>query len=116
MSTRQVYAWRGADYRNVQRFERDFPGAQTILLEQNYRSKQTILDRLGQSSTATRTAKRKHSSPSAARAEKIVYYQPATNYGESSFVSDTIAQLVASRQFEPGECAVMYRTNACRAC
>ena len=51
-----VYRWRGADYRNVQRFEQDFPDAQVILLEQNYRSKQTILMPPWQSSTATRTA------------------------------------------------------------
>ena len=39
-----IYRWRGADYRNVHRFQEDYPGAQTILLEQNYRSTQTILD------------------------------------------------------------------------
>jgi DNA helicase-2/ATP-dependent DNA helicase PcrA len=107
-----VYRWRGADYRNVQRFERDFPGAQTILLEQNYRSKQTILDAAMAVIDRNPHRKRKQLFTERGAGEKIVYYEAGDDYGESSFVVDTIAQLVASRQFEPGDCAVMYRTNA----
>ncbi len=107
-----VYRWRGADYRNVQRFEQDFPGAQTILLEQNYRSKQTILDAAMAVIDRNPRRKRKQLFTERGGGEKIFYYEAGDDYGESSFVVDTIAQLVASRQFEPGDCAVMYRTNA----
>jgi len=107
-----VYRWRGADYRNVQRFEQDFPGAQVILLEQNYRSKQTILDAaMSVIDKAPRRRKKKLFSERG-QGEKVVFYEAMDDYGEASFVVDTIAQLVAGKQFEPGECAVMYRTNA----
>jgi DNA helicase-2/ATP-dependent DNA helicase PcrA len=107
-----IYAWRGADYRNVKRFEEDFPDAQIVLLEESYRSYQNILD------TATsvidrgsnRHKKRLFSDRGAG--EKILFHEAYNDYDEASFVVDTIAQLVASKQFEPGDCAVMYRTNS----
>src|SRR5215211_5507226 len=107
-----IYAWRGADWRNVQRFNQDFPDAQTILLEQNYRSRQTILDAaMGVIDRAQNRRKKKLFSDRGA-GEKIFFYEAPDDYSEAAFVVDAIAQLVASRQFEPGECAVMYRTNA----
>jgi len=107
-----VYRWRGADYRNVLRFEEDHPGCQTILLEQNYRSKQTILDAAMAVIDRNPRRKRKKLFTERGTGEKIVFYEALDDYGEASFVVDTIAQLVASRQFEPGDCAVMYRTNS----
>lgn len=107
-----VYAWRGADYRNIRRFEQDFPTAQTILLEQNYRSKQNILDvAMGVIDRAQNRKKKKLFSDRGA-GEKIFFYEARDDYSEASFVVDTIAQLVASGDFEPKDCAVMYRTNA----
>jgi DNA helicase-2/ATP-dependent DNA helicase PcrA len=107
-----IYKWRGADYRNVQRFEQDFPGAQVVLLEQNYRSKQTILDAaMAVIDKATHRRKKKLFTERG-QGEKVTFYEALDDYGEASFVVDTIAQLVAGKQFEPGECAVMYRTNA----
>ncbi|MCX6067486.1 MAG: UvrD-helicase domain-containing protein [Chloroflexi bacterium] len=107
-----VYRWRGADYRNVLRFEEDHPGCQTILLEQNYRSRQTILDAAMAVIDRNPRRKRKQLFSDLGKGEKIVFYEANDDYSEASFVIDTIAQLVASRQFEPGDCAVMYRTNA----
>ncbi len=107
-----VYRWRGADYRNVLRFEEDHPGCQTILLEQNYRSRQTILDAAMAVIDRNPRRKRKQLFSDRGPGEKLVFYEAGDDYGEASFVVDTIAQLVASRQFEPGDCAVMYRTNA----
>ncbi len=107
-----IYAWRGADWRNVQRFEQDFPDAQTILLEQNYRSRQTILDAAMGVINRAHNRKRKQLFTERGAGEKIFFYEAPDDYSEAAFVVDAIAQLVASRQFEPGECAVMYRTNA----
>lgn len=107
-----VYRWRGADYRNVLRFEEDYPDCQTILLEQNYRSRQTILDAAMAVIDRNPRRKRKQLFTERGTGEKIIFYEAVDDYAESSFVVDTIAQLVASRQFEPGDCAVMYRTNA----
>lgn len=107
-----IYAWRGADWRNVQRFEQDFPDAQTILLEQNYRSRQNILTAAMGVIDRALNRKRKKLFSDRGEGEKIFFYEAPDDYAEAAFVVDTIAQLVASRQFEPGDCAVMYRTNA----
>ena len=107
-----IYAWRGADWRNVQRFEQDFPDAQVILLEQNYRSRQNILDAAMGVINRAKHRRRKQLFTDRGAGEKIFFYEAPDDYAEASFVVDTIAQLVASRQFEPGDCAVMYRTNA----
>ncbi|MDX9990801.1 MAG: UvrD-helicase domain-containing protein [Anaerolineales bacterium] len=107
-----IYAWRGADYRNIQRFEKDFPGAQVILLEQNYRSKQIILDAAMAVIDKAHNRRKKKLFSELGPGERINYYEAFDDYGEASFVVDSIAQLIASRRFDPGECAVMYRTNA----
>ncbi|MBV6401384.1 MAG: ATP-dependent DNA helicase PcrA [Anaerolineales bacterium] len=107
-----IYAWRGADYRNIHRFEQDFPDAQTILLEQNYRSRQNILNAAMGVIDRARNRRKKKLFSDRGEGEKIFFYEAPDDYAEASFVVDSIAQLVASRQFEPGDCAVMYRTNA----
>src|SRR5512138_1775459 len=107
-----IYSWRGADWRNVQRFEQDFPDSQTILLEQNYRSRQNILNAAMGVIDRASNRKRKKLFTDRGEGEKIFFYEAPDDYSEAAFVVDAIAQLVASRQFEPGECAVMYRTNA----
>jgi len=107
-----VYRWRGADWRNVQRFEQDFPDSQVILLEQNYRSRQNILNAAMGVINRARNRRRKQLFTERGEGEKLFYYEAPDDYAEASFVVDTIAQLVAGDQFEPGECAVMYRTNA----
>jgi len=107
-----IYRWRGADWRNVQRFEQDYPETRVILLEQNYRSRQNILDAAMSVIDRARNRRRKQLFTERGEGEKLFYYEAPDDYAEASFVVDTIAQLVASKQFEPGECAVMYRTNA----
>ena len=107
-----VYRWRGADYRNVQRFEQDYPDCHVILLEQNYRSRQIILDAAMAVIDRAPHRRRKQLFSERGAGEKLLYYEAVDDYTEAAFVVDSLAQLVASRQFEPGECAVMYRTNA----
>ncbi|HET6845706.1 MAG TPA: UvrD-helicase domain-containing protein [Anaerolineales bacterium] len=107
-----IYRWRGADWRNVQRFEEDYPNANVILLEQNYRSRQTILDAAMGVIDQASNRRRKQLFTERGTGEKIQYYEAPDDYAEAAFVVDSIAQLVASRQFEPRDCAVMYRTNA----
>ena len=107
-----VYGWRGADYRNVRRFEQDFPDAQVILLEENYRSRQNILDvAMGVIDRAANRRKKRLFTDRGA-GEKIIYHEAYNDYDEAAFVAETVYQLTKTRQFEPGECAVMYRTNA----
>jgi DNA helicase-2/ATP-dependent DNA helicase PcrA len=107
-----IYRWRGADWRNVHRFEQDYPDAQVILLEQNYRSRQNILDAAMSVIDRAQHRRKKKLFTDRGAGEKIFFYEAPDDYAEASFVVDSIAQLVASKQHEPGDCAVMYRTNA----
>ncbi|MBI5934983.1 MAG: UvrD-helicase domain-containing protein [Chloroflexi bacterium] len=107
-----IYRWRGADWRNVHRFEQDYPDAQVILLEQNYRSRQNILDAAMSVIDRAQNRRKKKLFTDRGAGEKIFFYEAPDDYAEASFVVDSIAQLVASKQHEPGDCAVMYRTNA----
>ncbi len=89
-----VYRWRGADYRNVQRFEQDFPDAQVILLEQNYRSKQTILDAAMAVIDRNPHRRRKNLFTERGSGEKVTYYEALDDYGE--------AQLRGGHDCQPG--------------
>ncbi len=107
-----IYRWRGADYRNVLRFEQDFPDSQVILLEQNYRSTQAILDVAMAviDRNPHRTPKRLFTDRGAG--QKITLHETYDDRLEAAYVVDTIAALVKTRQLQPGNFAVMYRTNA----
>ncbi len=107
-----IYRWRGADYRNVQRFTRDFPKAEKILLEQNYRSTQTILDAAVAviDENPNRTKKVLFSDRGAG--EAIVVYEAGDDHEEASYVVDTIARQVQLGDASESDFAIMYRTNA----
>ena len=107
-----IYRWRGADYRNVLRFEQDYPDAQVILLEQNYRSTQQILDVAMAiiDPNPNRTAKKLFTQRS--EGLKVTLHETYDDRQEASFIVDTIASLVGKSQVKPGDVAVMYRTNA----
>jgi DNA helicase II / ATP-dependent DNA helicase PcrA len=107
-----IYRWRGADYRNVQRFEKDFPDTQVILLEQNYRSTQLILNAAMAVIDRNPYRTRKQLFTQRGEGQKIVLYEAGSDRVEASFVIETIAAMVARKEAKPGDFAVMYRTNA----
>ncbi|MFC2065432.1 ATP-dependent helicase [Chloroflexota bacterium] len=107
-----IYRWRGADYRNVQRFEKDFPNAKVIQLEQNYRSRQNILNAAMSVINQNRKRRQKKLFSERGTGERLIYHEAIDDYGEADFVVETIGQLISSKQFSAGEIAVMYRTNA----
>ncbi len=115
-----IYGWRGADYRNVLRFREDFPNANTVLLEQNYRSTQTIVQ-VAQSvirKNLTRHAKNLWTKNE--RGIPIMLYEAYNEEEEAQFVVEEIARLT-KREYRPAgerggyaphDIAVFYRTNA----
>lgn len=107
-----IYSWRGADFRNIQRFRRDFPEAPVILLERNYRSTQTILDVANAviSRNAYRTPKRLVTDRGEGTA--VVVREAYDEQEEGQYVVREIQRLVEEGIARPGDCAVMYRTNA----
>jgi len=111
-SDQSIYRWRGADYRNILRFQRDYPNAQTILLEQNYRSTQTILDAAMSVIRPNPNRTHKELFTDRGQGEKIMVKEVFDGRDEGRFVIDTIAKLVAAGKAEPGDVAIMYRINA----
>ncbi len=107
-----IYRWRGADYRNVRRFTHDYPGAEKILLEQNYRSTQTILD--AAVAVIDRNPNRTEKSLFSDRGsgEEIVVYEAQDDREEAAYVVDTIARQVMLGKASEADFAIMYRTNA----
>jgi len=107
-----IYRWRGADYRNVLRFEEDYPAAQKILLEQNYRSTQTVLDAARSVIDRNQHRTPKHLFSKRGGGDRINLYEAVDEHAEAAYVVDTIQQLVAHGGAHGGDFAVMYRTNA----
>jgi DNA helicase II / ATP-dependent DNA helicase PcrA len=107
-----IYRWRGADHRNVLRLQEDYTDLAVVALDQNYRSTQTILD--SAMAVIKKNPNRKHIKLFTERGQgpKIVVRELFNEEEEAQFVVDTITELIAQKASEPGDCAVMYRTNA----
>ena len=114
-SDQSIYAFRGADIRNIQDFEQDFPSATTIMLEQNYRSTQTILDAANAVISNNTNRKPKKLWTSLGKGSPIVGYVADNAQGEASWVAREIARL-ASEDGEDSvnysDIAIMYRANS----
>ncbi|MFN2535209.1 MAG: UvrD-helicase domain-containing protein, partial [Pseudonocardiaceae bacterium] len=106
-----IYAFRGATIRNIEEFERDFPTARTILLEQNYRSTQTILSAANAVIARNPGRRDKRLWSAAGDGELIVGYVADNEHDEAAFVASEIDQLVDSGRARFGDVAVFYRTN-----
>ncbi len=107
-----IYAFRGATIRNITEFERDFPGARVILLEQNYRSTQNIL--AAANAVVARNTGRmpKNLWSEAGDGPPITGYVADSEHDEAAFVTEEVDRLSDSGEAIPGDVAVFYRTNA----
>lgn len=107
-----IYRWRGADYHNIQLFEKDYPNCTKILLEQNYRSTQNVLNvaRSVIDHNPNRTQKKLFSDRGSG--DKIVYYEAEDDRMEARYVVETISKLIENGNARGGDFAVLYRTNA----
>jgi DNA helicase-2/ATP-dependent DNA helicase PcrA len=107
-----IYAFRGADFRNVERFRKDFPDATVILLEQNYRSTQNILDAANAVISRNRHRTAKKLFTDRGRGAKIILYEAYDEKDEGDYIVDEILRLQKVGEAGPGDVAIMYRTNA----
>ncbi|KRE37572.1 ATP-dependent DNA helicase PcrA [Janibacter sp. Soil728] len=107
-----IYAFRGASIRNIVEFEEDYPDARTILLEQNYRSTQTILTAANAVIERNESRRKKNLWTDAGAGEQIVGYVGDNEHDEASFIAKTIDELHDEHGVRPGDVAVFYRTNA----
>lgn len=107
-----IYAFRGANIRNILDFEQDFPNATSIMLEQNYRSTQTILNAANSVIGHNKGRKPKRLWSDAGDGERIVGYVADDEHDEARFVSEEIDRLTDEGRYRPGDVAVFYRTNA----
>lgn len=107
-----IYAFRGATIRNILQFEEDYPDATTILLEQNYRSTQTILSAANAVIERNESRRPKNLWTNAGAGAGITGYVADTEHDEAQFVADEIDRLTDAGDAKAGDVAVFYRTNA----
>lgn len=111
-SDQSIYAFRGADIRNIQDFEQDFPNAKTIMLEQNYRSTQTILDAANAVIAKNENRKPKKLWTALGQGDKIVGYAADNAQQEAGWIANEIARIHAEEDVAYRDIAIMYRANA----
>ncbi|WEV42554.1 UvrD-helicase domain-containing protein [Bifidobacterium sp. ESL0682] len=111
-SDQSIYAFRGADISNIQDFEKDFPGALTIMLEQNYRSTQTILDAANAVIAKNTGRKPKKLWTALGKGEPIVGYAADNAQQEGAWIANEIANLRTENGYRYSDMAIMYRANA----
>jgi len=110
-SDQSIYAFRGADVRNIHEFEKDFPGAEVVLLEQNYRSTQTILSAANALIAHNTQRREKRLWTDAGDGDLLTGYVADDDRDEAAFVVGEISKLTADG-WDAGEIAVFYRTHA----
>ena len=106
-----IYGWRGADMQNILDFEKDYPEAKVVLLEENYRSTKTILQAANEVIRNNRNRRPKNLWTQNEDGEEIVYYRANDEQDEALFVARTIDQL-SRESYSHKDFAVLYRTNA----
>lgn len=111
-SDQSIYGWRGADISNILSFEKDYPDAKVILLEQNYRSTKTILQAANGVISNNMKRKPKKLWTENDAGDKIRYYRADTEQDEAMFVTGKIQDLVKKKNRKYSDIAILYRTNA----
>ncbi|NQD67740.1 DNA helicase PcrA [Bacillus haikouensis] len=111
-SDQSIYRWRGADIANILSFEKDYPRANVILLEQNYRSTKRILQAANEVIQKNSNRKPKNLWTENHDGEKISYYRADTEQSEAQFVTGKIKEMVESGKRKYSDFAILYRTNA----
>ncbi len=106
-----VYAFRGADIRNINEFEKDFPDARIVLLEQNYRSTETILDAANAVIGHNAARKPKRLWTDLGKGEPIILFESQDEHDEAAFIAEKVGEL-AHDGINANDIAVFYRTNA----
>lgn len=109
--SQSIYSFRGANYKNILNFEKDYKDAKTILLEQNYRSTSTILDAANQVIKNNKMRKDKNLWTARGQGEKIKYYRSYNERDEAQYVIRKTKELI-NKGVEYQDIAVLYRTNA----
>ena len=107
-----IYSWRFADLRNILSFEKDYPEAKVVLLEQNYRSTKMILEAASHIISNNQQRKPKDLWTENETGVPITVVETYTEQEEAQFVVSEVERLVGQNGFSLGDCAVMYRTNA----
>ena len=107
-----IYRWRGADVRNVRRFQEDYPSARVLLLEQNYRSTQTILDAAMGVIDRAPGRQRKRLFTDRGQGELVTIHEAYDEDDEALYVLETLVAGARQHEWDPGDVAIMYRTNA----
>jgi DNA helicase-2/ATP-dependent DNA helicase PcrA len=107
-----IYGFRGATIRNILQFELDYPNATTVLLEQNYRSTQNILNAANAVITKNESRKEKNLWSDAGAGSPLTGYVAESEHDEANFIADEIRSLQRDGNSTPGETAIFYRTNA----
>jgi DNA helicase-2/ATP-dependent DNA helicase PcrA len=111
-SDQSIYGWRGADIANILSFEKDYPNASVILLEQNYRSTKRILLAANKVIDNNRNRKVKNLWTENPEGNKLVYYRADSEQGEAQFVAGKIKELTRDGKNNLNDMAILYRTNA----
>ncbi|UVJ40442.1 DNA helicase PcrA [Arthrobacter sp. CJ23] len=111
-SDQSIYAFRGADIRNIVEFEHDYPNARTIKLEQNYRSTQNILSAANSVISRNPNRQDKRLWTAEGDGEKIIGYVGENEHDEARFIAKEIDRLQDQDGLRPGDVAIFYRTNA----
>lgn len=107
-----IYGWRGADMANIMNFEKDYPKAKVVLLEQNYRSTQMILKAANAVIKNNNNRKDKRLWTDNTEGEQITYYRAQSEHDEARFIVGTMQEQVREKNRKYGNFAILYRTNA----